>query len=432
MRLRRPVAAVPPSSPTAGRAANGRTLFVAGAAVFALLVATLAATDRWRLVEVVGVPSLAPAFADVRSITGAHVALANRVDPFVANPGDPWQRPFNYPRVWLLPAELGARAEHTAAIAATLFLAFGVGVATLAPLATTPLTALALLLVLFAPTTWLAIERANNDLLTFGLLATAALLALRRRALAAGCVTVAAALKLFPIFGLAGLLDEPNRRARRTVLVTGALFLGYLAWIRDDLPAIRANAQTWHPISYGITLLPRAVADRLGWSFAWLLGAAALAFTAVGAFAIRARRRARLGAASSAHSLAAFRIGATVFVGTFLLGSNFDYRLIVLLLVVPQLVAWSRSPDEAVRREARTRLVVLMLVVWSMTWRAALTALGAGREAGLVVDELLSWSLAGALGVSLVASLPDWLLPASFRERPWRDGANETTGAPAR
>lgn len=398
-----------------------RALFVAGLAVFVAIVAWLATTNGWSAVEALGVPGLQPVFADVRSLTGAHVALANGIDPLVANAGDPWHRPFNYPRIWLLPAQLGIGPAQTDLVAAALFASFGLGLLALVPLATTPATSWLLLLLLFAPTTWLAIERANNDLVIFPLLAFAARLAPRRAPLAAGCITAASLLKLFPIFALGGLLQGDPRRARRTMLAVVATFVVYLFWIRADLAAIRANAQTWHPISYGITLLPRAVADLLGWPFRWMLATAVLGLVTLGTLALHARRHARLGAAGSPHTLAAFRIGAAVHVGTFALGSNFDYRLIVLLLVVPQLTAWTNATTGLVRHGMRTTLVVLVLVVWSMAWRAALRPLDIGPVPGLVADELLSWTLVAALTTGLVATLPDWLLPAAMRERPWLD-----------
>ena len=44
-------------------------------------------------------------------------------------------------------------------------------------------------------------------------------------------------------------------------------------------------------------------------------------------------------------ALAAFRVGAATYVGTFLLGGNFNYRLAFLLFALPQLVRWSRPTD---------------------------------------------------------------------------------------
>jgi len=46
---------------------------------------------------------------------------------------------------------------------------------------------------------------------------------------------------------------------------------------------------------------------------------------------------------SSERNLAAFRMGAAIHIGTFLLGNNWDYRLAFLVLVLPQILEWTRS-----------------------------------------------------------------------------------------
>ena len=38
--------------------------------------------------------------------------------------------------------------------------------------------------------------------------------------------------------------------------------------------------------------------------------------------------------------LLAFRMGALVYLGTFVAGNSFDYRLVCLLLVIPGLLRW--------------------------------------------------------------------------------------------
>ena len=47
------------------------------------------------------VPAMTPVFADIRTIPGAWESVLAGLDPRVDNPGDPWNRPFNYPEIWL-------------------------------------------------------------------------------------------------------------------------------------------------------------------------------------------------------------------------------------------------------------------------------------------------------------------------------------------
>ena len=45
-------------------------------------------------------PTMHPVFADIHAITGVNETLAQGKDPLVQNPGDPWNRKMNYPRIW--------------------------------------------------------------------------------------------------------------------------------------------------------------------------------------------------------------------------------------------------------------------------------------------------------------------------------------------
>lgn len=49
-------------------------------------------------------------------------------------------------------------------------------------------------------------------------------------------------------------------------------------------------------------------------------------------------RHTRIETSNDTKELLAFRIGAGLFVGTFALGNNWDYRLVVLILTIPQLL----------------------------------------------------------------------------------------------
>ncbi|MBL8750439.1 MAG: hypothetical protein JNK78_14850 [Planctomycetes bacterium] len=389
-----------------------RTAFLVGVVLLAATIGWMTARDSFDPVTALGVRTMEPHFADVRTFTGARVALDRGLDPLVENPGDPWNRPLNYPRIWLLPAYLGVGPGQTKACAIAIFAAFLAGLLALAPLVRTPGTAALLLAIVFSPVAWLAVERANSDLLVVAILIAAARFAASRPAAAAFAVTTAAVLKLFPVFALPGLASG-RRGSFRSVAVAAAVFVAYAIWIRADLPSIARNLQTWHPISYGITLMPRAAADAMGWSYAVLLTIAATALGAVAVLALRLRRRVRITGAQDAGAFAAFRVGAPVFVGTFCLGSNFDYRLLVLLLVGPQLVAWVRSAR--LRRPAMLAATTVVLTVWSATWRLALAPLPGGHELGLVLDEVLCWSLVCGLLVAFVLALPDAVLPVRFR-----------------
>lgn len=73
-------------------------IYLASLAALAGAIAALGWTPVW---QTLGLPSMSPPFADLRTVQGALATLAEGGDPRIANPGDPWGRAFNYPPVWL-------------------------------------------------------------------------------------------------------------------------------------------------------------------------------------------------------------------------------------------------------------------------------------------------------------------------------------------
>src|SRR6202044_1211570 len=56
-----------------------------------------------------------------------------------------------------------------------------------------------------------------------------------------------------------------------------------------------------------------------------------------------------------------FRVGAATYLGTFMIGANFDYRLVILLLVIPQLMTWRRYSRDGVKYIAATTLACVII-----------------------------------------------------------------------
>ncbi|MEZ6038428.1 MAG: hypothetical protein R3F29_13170 [Planctomycetota bacterium] len=403
----------PAAAPAAIRTA--RRPYTAALCVFSVLAVGLMVSGAWSLLSRLGVPVLELPWADVRTLTGAGVALERGLDPMVENPGDPWGRPFNYPRVWLLLPRLGLSAADSALLAWVMFAALCGGLWALRPLLTTRRGAWLLAAGALAPTTWLGLERANSDLLMFGLVAIATLLADAHRVAAVTAVGLAAVLKLYPIAGAVTLIGLRRGPTLRAMLPLGLAFATYVLWIRDDLRPMQQAAAHAPWLAYGLELVPCLVSKNTAVNATAALGAAAVMLLATAAFALLTRRHVRLGAAGSPASLRGFRAGAAVYLGTFLLGHSFDYRLLFLLLTVPQLAAWTRFGSRDTRRVAVVCVAAVLLLQWSLAWRSGLQALIGDTSPGVALDELLSWGAWAGLALLFAASLPDWLLPKSWR-----------------
>jgi hypothetical protein len=403
----------PRPASSARHAVRCRITFGAALFVFAAVAAWLVVGRHLPELARLGIPIMEPRFADARAISGASVSLAQGFDPLVHNPGDHMGRPMNYPRTWLLLAHLGLGPQHTDWLALAFAGVFGLGLLTLLPLAGTRRTVALLVAALFSPVVWLGIERANNDLPVFGLVAIGAWLVTRHPRWAAGCLLSAGLLKLFPIFALPGHLVSGPRRTLRLAGVTAALFALWVWWTRADLALIRAGTYHWNRIGYGIDQIATSLAGR-GLPELPLLIASIGVLAAAVISGLRWRARLRLASTPAPAALAAFRCGAGVHIGTFCLGSNFDYRLVFLLLTLPQLGHWTERGTRRSRGWVWSLLTAALLLLWSMTWRSWLVP-WCGEGPGLIVDELCSWWLVLGLAVALVLALPDSLVPRSWR-----------------
>ncbi len=408
-----------PSS-TASRSAS-RRIYEIGIGVFVVITLILMLGGNWSILEAIGIQPMEMPWADARTISGACVALERGLDPLVANPGDPWHRVMNYPRPWLLFAAIGLRPEHTWVLAWLYVSALLTALLLLRPLAQDHTTSYFLLLSVFAPTSWLAIERANNDILMFSICCAAAALISLRPAIAALLIATASLLKLYPIAALAAYLREKPIAGPCYPSILLVLFTVYAYAISHDLQLITAGTLKAEWLSYGIKIAPSIIAKNFAIAEGLLISMAALGLLAICISGYYLRRKTRLGAAGSPFHTAAFRIGSSIYLGSFLVGNSFDYRLMFLILTVPQLAAWSRAKHPRLRRASVVQLIIVLLVQWSQAWRAGMESLTGQSSLGLVLDEALTWCCWIGLAILNLLTLPDWLVPTSTRELAFAD-----------
>ena len=404
----------PPAAARSGRGAlDGRALVLGAVAGYLAAVAAFRSlwdVDIWPWL---GVPSGPSLFFDARNVAAAVECSRLGYDPLVDNPCDPWDRTIFYPRVWLVFRWVGLDQGHT--------VLFGVAVAAvafIALLALLPrLTAREGVLAAAAacsPAVMFAVERANMDLVIFAGLALAAVVWRRgspaAQYLAVGLVLLMAVAKLYPAVALLAFL--PARRRGVAAAAGGALavFAAYAVITREDIATISAVATQGQYNSYGARILlgrlyHGVAGDTWAGSRTVAQALVLLAVVAVGLVLwVALRRRRPVGAARAVRppleetaELLAFRMGALVYLGTFVAGNSFDYRLVCLLLVIPGLLRWPAG-ERAERGVTlpRATLAVVLLMLW----------IGALSEQLLLWDEVVSWALAGLLAVLLARSVP--------------------------
>ncbi len=341
------------------------------------------------------VPVEQPSFLDLRSLTSAWECDRRGIAVLPVNPCDPRARPANYPRLWLVPAPLGLGDDETVWLGVGLAIVFFVS----ALAVTGPLTVregVIYGIALCSPAVMLGVERGNPDLAVFALLA-GALLALGggavRRAIAYGLLFLAAVLKLYPVFAW-GVLA---RRARYAAVgaMLGAFCL-YVAITFDDIRTILDVVPKQVLFSYGAGVLADglvAALDLPGSTTSAILSAALVLAGGLVALALGLRWRAAGAGLQTDRRLDAFWVGAGIYVGSYAVMHNFDYRLAFLLFAIPGLLSWSDRTDTP-----------MPLASWGLAALLTSLLLAARPSEDLAVEEIVNWFLFAYLGAVLVAT----------------------------
>ncbi|MCX7846599.1 MAG: hypothetical protein N2595_00985 [bacterium] len=382
------------------------------------LLATVYLFGPSRVLSWWNIPVMEPTFSDLYVVTSGAETFAHGLDPFFLNPYDSEGRRLNYPRIWQWLGYLGVRTSHTVPLGITLVALFVLGLFLAVPLPS-HLHALLLGACLLSPAVLFAVERGNADLFIFFLLALA-IAAARSWALACWFVFCAYILKLYPLAAAAIFLRYPKRQAIIASLLFFLSAAAYLVIISSDLPLISAATPRGASQSYGIhvfwTQVQNANASLGAIAKTCTLAAALLIpFTALTLPVFLPRP-----SIAESKMLDAFRVGAAVYCTTFLLGNNWDYRLIFLLFAVPQLGSWLHHPSPPFRLLARTALATLLLSLWHFLIARLSRTLPYGVYLSSTLDEAANWLLFASLLSLLTLSSPPWLyawLP-SFQRRP--------------
>jgi len=321
-------------------------------AYFALLQWALGGRPHWGRL---GVGPLFFPFGDLRNVTAAWECTRKGIAILPANPCDPYQRPANYPRLWMALANLGLGQGDTFWLGFVVVAVFLVAALAVLPGRVSWGATAVYAAVLCSPATMLGVERGNVDLLLFGIVVLAVLISARGLAglvAADALVLLAAMLKIFPILSIGFLVPRRTRRAAVSIAVVVVAFAVYAVAIRHQLHQIREALPQGNKYAYGV----RRISDWLsagaegskqkssslpGWDILLLVVVAAGAW-----FAAR-RSRPTLGKAAyepgSRRDLELFWAGACTYVGTYALARNYDYRLVFLLLTLPQLFRWTKA-----------------------------------------------------------------------------------------
>jgi hypothetical protein len=208
-----------------------------------------------------------------------------------------------------------------------------------------------------------AIELGNTDLLVFSLVFLAC--SVRAATLQLGALSAAAVLKIYPLAAMAiSSLRQPVKMKMASLFLT-VLVLGSFAWQWRDIKEIRNSTPVSNRMAYGTLSMkaqleeesgfPQGPLAGVGWTVVlacWLAGAAAIA----AAYNSPSQLDEPVLNSPDAELFSVF---GAIYVFSFAIGSNFDYRLIFLLPTLP--FAFELTRHRAVRRWAIAYVAAVLL-----------------------------------------------------------------------
>jgi hypothetical protein len=316
-----------------------------------------------------------PLFTDTRTVTHSIDCVVHGKDPYFVRTFDPWARVYNYPPIWLEFRHLGISSRSSnwigtmmaIATAATLLFLFN---------AKTLISAALIFFAVISPTVLYAVERGNIDQIIFFLLVFGLVLIDRQREswrpfLKGFLITLLTVLKIYPIAAVAVFVR--NRKGILTAALTAALSLTALFLtaghrlhdVLENTPRdphqsfgaypffLSINSPTFHQ------LVPMIQTHYNGASFGAIfvgvlatLGGAALGGR-LDRFLPPIDREATRGNIAIA--------GLAIFCFAFMLGSNYDYRLIFLL---PGLAYLVEGVNQNMPQRSLPAILLILLLLW--------------------------------------------------------------------
>jgi hypothetical protein len=367
-----------------------------------------------------GVTPLQPPFFDMHVINDYAACAARGADAYAPHAcnGDN----FNIPPTWLWLGSLGLNGSDSSWLSVVMITAAAVVIVLLFR-GRSWVHGVMGLGAIVSPSVMMGVERGNLDLFILAIVGAAALIYDENkpgRTLGAlGVLLLGVVLKLVPIFCIS-LAARFGRYRLIFACALATLSLIYLGLIRQEVFLIRRNVPTTFVLSYGYKVIflgvdhvrseaglsPTELADT------WLpaLAVAAVLISSAAVALNSFINRETLCAIDASVAGTAFLFGAGIYCGTYLLGTNFIYRLMFLLLCLPQLLDWQCQRNEGGGIGELVLFVTVLGVLWS-------NGNANGHQIFLLLPQLLNWLLFFCLGVVLMLNLLRTCAAARFAHR---------------
>ena len=395
-------------------------LFVLTILLLASSVFSFVFLDNNFLIRKWNIPLSPPGFLDSRQLAWAAESYALGYDPLVENPVNWRGHQLNYPRIWQLVFALDIDRNHTNIIGSIVVVLFFIGLGIFwFSKKYDPLTCFFLLIASISSAVMLGVERSNIELIVFFVLALALFVNYSSSLRGLFLFLFAAILKIYPIFGLVYLLKENRERFWKFFLSGAAFFIVYLLLTAADTARVYNTTPQLPGSSMGMNVWWLGLNNRrffnLHLSDDIILYCRvltyAVTFMTVLLTAFFSMKQKYRGFTQGEH-LDAFRVGAAIYIGCFVMIINADYRLIFLIFTIPQLVSWLRVNGQKLNPVPLITLCATIITLWSSFIMHFL-----GRNPTFIIEESCNWIIFGGFLYLLFASLPDWF--SSYLQRPF-------------
>lgn len=381
---------------------------LAAAAALLALVQVNGWDATWRSL---GVTPLQPPFSDMHVINDYAACDAKGVDAYAPRACN--RANLNIPPAWLWLGVLGVDGSDSTWLSIVIIAAAATAMVLLFR-GRSRAHGLIALAALISPCVMMGVERGNLDLLILALVASAALFyrerSVGRACCAAGLVCFGVVLKLFPMFcvSLAARFSRPTMIFACVIAASSLIYLGatleYVLLIRRNVPTTFILSYGYKTIFLGLDQIrSEAGLSPIGLADTWLPALMAAIVLVCAALAVVVSfRKGRISCIVDASAAGtAFLFGAGIFCGTYLLGTNFVYRLMFLLLCIPQLQDWQIRRYESDRTSGAAELGLFGVVLGAL-W---LNGSSNGHSTFLLLPQLLDWILFFCLSAVLMSNL---------------------------
>lgn len=322
------------------------------------------------IMKLSGVPTISPYFADLRVITSGLDCARLGYDPLINNPCDPWKRVMNYPRIWQSLEIFGIKQEHTFIIGIILAILFYFSALKFISIINKK-EAMIYSLILLSPAFILAVERGNNDLLVFIILSVSLIYFIKNEYLFYSALLSCSLIKLYPFAAFSVCLKEKKKTFLKIIFIFGLLFSIYIIVTFRDIMLISEGTPRVFYYSYGCIGVINSLNYLLKHFFdiqikhlyiaSWVL----IFFVLFAVYSVSFFKKIKI--TYNSNNLSSFRIGASIYVTTFILGQNFVYRLVFLFFTLPLLLEWIRTKSN-LKYVSLISLLCIIFTCWLFFW----------------------------------------------------------------